>query len=62
MISSKEKEWFGQWFDSTYYHILYQHRDYAEARHFIDVLAAALLFSAGDRVMDLACGKGGGLC
>lgn len=58
MISTKEEEWFGQWFDSPYYHILYQHRDYEEARHFIDVLGAALLFSKGDRVMDLACGKG----
>lgn len=58
MSSSKEKEWFGQWFDSPYYHILYQHRDHQEARHFIDVLGAALLFQPGDKLMDLACGKG----
>ena len=24
------------WFDSDYYHILYKHRDYNEARNFID--------------------------
>ncbi|MDN4166054.1 class I SAM-dependent methyltransferase [Cytophagales bacterium LB-30] len=51
-------EWFGQWFNSPYYHILYQHRDEKEAQHFIDTLQAALLFQPGDRVMDLACGKG----
>lgn len=52
------KEWFGQWFNSPYYHILYQHRDEKEAQHFIDTLQAALLFQPGDPVMDLACGKG----
>lgn len=52
------KEWFGEWFDSPYYHILYKNRDYAEARRFIDHLTNYLQPPKGARVMDLACGKG----
>ncbi|NJN24837.1 MAG: class I SAM-dependent methyltransferase [Cyclobacteriaceae bacterium] len=54
----KNKEWFGAWFDSPYYHILYKHRDDKEARGFIDHLITYFHFSAQDRIMDLACGKG----
>ena len=53
-----KNEWFGEWFDSPYYHILYQHRDHTEAKHFIDNLAEHLHFSAEDLILDLACGKG----
>ena len=28
----KTKEWFGEWFDSPYYHVLYKHRDDKEAK------------------------------
>lgn len=52
------KEWFGEWFDSPYYHILYKNRDFAEARRFIDHLTNYLQPPAGSKVMDLACGKG----
>lgn len=54
----EEKEWFGEWFDSPYYHILYKHRDYEEAEHFIDKLIRFFNFSPTDKIMDLACGKG----
>ncbi len=50
--------WFGAWFDSPYYHILYQHRDHEEAHLFIDRLAGYLNFNSDDRILDLACGKG----
>lgn len=52
------KDWFQTWFDATYYHILYQNRDEAEARHFIDNLIANMAIQADKRVLDLACGKG----
>lgn len=52
------KEWFGRWFDSPYYHILYKHRDLEEARHFIDQLISYLQFGQDDKILDLACGKG----
>jgi SAM-dependent methyltransferase len=54
----KNKEWFGEWFDSPYYHILYRHRDEEEARSFIDRLSAYLQLSRDHKILDLACGKG----
>ncbi|BDD08159.1 methyltransferase [Fulvitalea axinellae] len=58
MDNSTHKEWFGEWFDSPYYHILYKDRDYTEAQRFIDVLSMFLDFRAEDKILDLACGKG----
>jgi SAM-dependent methyltransferase len=52
------KEWFGTWFDSPYYHILYKHRDEEEARAFLSKLALELDFQKGQKFLDLACGKG----
>lgn len=54
----EEKEWFGEWFNSPYYHILYKHRDHEEAEHFIDNLIHYFGFQEEDKIMDLACGKG----
>ena len=54
----KKDEWFGEWFDSPYYHILYRHRDHSEAQHFIDNLIEHLKFTEDDLILDLACGKG----
>ena len=55
---SKKKEWFGEWFGSPYYHILYKNRDNTEAHTFIDNLCIYLGFSPQDKILDLACGKG----
>ncbi len=52
------KEWFGEWFDSPYYHILYRNRDYTEAQNFIDKIAGYLRLTPEDQILDLACGKG----
>jgi SAM-dependent methyltransferase len=54
----KVKEWFGEWFDSPYYHILYKHRDFTDARTFIDNLNRHFKFKYDERILDLACGKG----
>lgn len=54
----KTKEWFGEWFDSPYYHVLYKHRDEEEAKNFIDRLINYFQFSIDNRIQDLACGKG----
>ncbi|NNF01169.1 MAG: class I SAM-dependent methyltransferase [Bacteroidia bacterium] len=51
-------EWFADWFDSDYYHILYQHRDDVEAAQFLDNLIAHLDVDREDQILDLACGKG----
>ena len=46
------------WFDSDYYHILYKHRDYNEARNFIDNIVKYLDLKKGSKILDLACGIG----
>jgi SAM-dependent methyltransferase len=51
-------EWFGEWFDSPFYHILYQNRDYKEAERFIGNIHAYLDPVKGSAAVDLACGKG----
>jgi len=51
-------EWFVSWFDSPYYHILYQSHDATEAKQFMDKLLHPLALPAGVRILDLACGKG----
>jgi SAM-dependent methyltransferase len=53
-----EKEWFKYWFNSKYYHILYNNRDEHEAEEFIGKLTAFLQLPAGAKVLDVACGKG----
>jgi SAM-dependent methyltransferase len=58
MSETKHPEWFECWFDSPYYHILYNNRDYSEAELFIDNLIRFLQFRSTSRFLDLACGKG----
>ncbi|MBI2259850.1 MAG: class I SAM-dependent methyltransferase [Flavobacteriia bacterium] len=54
----KNIEWFAEWFDSRYYHVLYQHRDEQEAGLFINQLMNVLKLHKGSKVLDIACGKG----
>ena len=51
-------DWFETWFDSEYYHLLYNNRSHEEAREFINNLDERLPLPKGSRVLDLACGKG----
>ncbi|MFM2136791.1 MAG: hypothetical protein RL021_2191 [Bacteroidota bacterium] len=51
-------DWFENWFDSPYYHLLYRHRDTVEAREFLDRLISRIPFHKGATVLDVACGKG----
>ncbi len=52
------KEWFETWFDSPYYHILYDHRNEEEASNFILKLKDFLSLDQHHNVLDLACGAG----
>lgn len=52
------KEWFSEWFNSPYYHILYQNRDEKEAEFFLRNVVRELHFEPRHRIIDLACGKG----
>lgn len=54
----KQKEWFAEWFDTTYYHTLYKNRDEEEAANFISRLIDNLKLPKSAYLLDLACGKG----
>ncbi len=53
-----ENEWFSNWFNSPYYHLLYFDRDEQEAAAFIDQLIRHLNPRAEAKMLDIACGKG----
>lgn len=53
-----KKEWFSEWFNTPYYHILYKDRDDTEAQLFIDNLITRLEPKRDSKILDLACGKG----
>lgn len=53
-----KKDWFDEWFDTVYYHILYKNRDYREAGVFLDNVIKHLSIEANSTILDLACGKG----
>ena len=50
--------WFINWFDSTYYHLLYKDRDEKEAKIFIDNLVSYFQIPKKSTLLDVACGKG----
>lgn len=51
-------DWFVDWFDSAYYHILYRQRDQGEADRFVDNIATRISISNHDDVLDIPCGRG----
>jgi len=50
--------WFVDWFDSPYYHMLYDHRNDEEAADFIGVILQHLNLPEQAELWDIACGKG----
>src|SRR3954467_1536656 len=54
----QKAEWYVDWFNSPYYHLLYNNRNYEEARVFMEDLCAFLQLGPHSRIWDLACGKG----
>jgi SAM-dependent methyltransferase len=57
-MSENTQNWFVNWFDTPYYHILYKERNEKEAKLFIDNLSFYLSLEKGSKILDLACGKG----
>ncbi|MFZ9586728.1 MAG: class I SAM-dependent methyltransferase [Crocinitomicaceae bacterium] len=53
-----KKDWFVDWFDTAYYHVLYRNRDEKEAERFIQKLMDYLNLPSNSSLLDLACGKG----
>jgi SAM-dependent methyltransferase len=56
--NDRKGQWFENWFDSKYYHILYGNRDQAEADRFMNNLIGFLAIPPHSRIHDLCCGKG----
>ena len=50
--------WYKNWFDSEYYHILYNKRDHNEAELFVNNLLKILSPNKEAYFLDLCCGKG----
>jgi SAM-dependent methyltransferase len=53
-----QENWFKDWFNSPYYHILYKNRDENEAMQLIDKLISHLNLPKHSKIVDVACGKG----
>ena len=58
MERKDDSAWYSTWFDSPFYHILYQHRNHSEAEKAVNTLLAFAGVEKGSVVMDLCCGKG----
>ena len=51
-------QWFHTWFNSPYYHFLYNDRNNQEAEYFIKNLVDYLPLKSSDKLLDIACGRG----
>jgi SAM-dependent methyltransferase len=51
-------EWYKDWFDTEYYNLLYSHRNFDEARIFVENITKYLELQLKSKVLDLACGEG----
>jgi len=56
--TKNNSEWFKDWFNSPYYHLLYNNRSTTEANLFISNLTKHLQLKKDAAIWDLACGKG----
>lgn len=50
--------WFNGWFGTPWYAMLYSHRDEEDAAILVEPLVAKGALRPGDKVLDLACGRG----
>ncbi|MDB2385219.1 methyltransferase domain-containing protein [Polaribacter sp.] len=54
----KKKDWFKDWFNTPYYHILYKHRNDDDAQFFMRNITTFLKLPKSTHILDLPCGKG----
>ena len=54
----KQKDWFTDWFNTPYYHILYKDRNDADAQLFMKNITEFLALPKTTHILDLPCGKG----
>ncbi len=53
-----QDSWYQQWFNTQYYHKLYDHRNDKEAELFMKNLIAFLNLPKKSKILDLPCGRG----
>lgn len=54
----KTTDWFTDWFNTPYYHILYKHRNDVDAKFFMKKITSYLKLPKTAHILDLPCGKG----
>ena len=54
----KTKDWFTDWFNTSYYHTLYKERNDGEAQVFMKNITSFLNLPKTTHILDLPCGKG----
>ena len=54
----KTKDWFTDWFNTPYYHILYKERNDEDAQVFMRNITSFLNLPKTSHILDLPCGKG----
>jgi SAM-dependent methyltransferase len=54
----KTEDWFTDWFNTPYYHILYKDRNDADAQLFMKNITTFLALPKTTHILDLPCGKG----
>ncbi|QOD61482.1 class I SAM-dependent methyltransferase [Polaribacter haliotis] len=54
----KTKDWFTEWFNTSYYHILYKDRNDSDAQLFMKNITEFLALPKSTHILDLPCGKG----
>lgn len=54
----ENEDWFTDWFNTPYYHILYKDRNDADAQLFMKNITSFLALSKDTHILDLPCGKG----
>tara|TARA_R110002126_G_scaffold112105_1_gene250138 strand:- start:670 stop:1395 length:726 start_codon:yes stop_codon:yes gene_type:complete len=54
----KKKDWFTDWFNTPYYHILYKNRNDEDAQLFMKNITEFLALPKTTHILDLPCGKG----
>ena len=57
-MTNNKSEWYLDWFNSPFYHLLYKERDSSEATYFMNNLINKLQIDKNSSILDLACGRG----
>jgi 2-polyprenyl-3-methyl-5-hydroxy-6-metoxy-1,4-benzoquinol methylase len=54
----KTQDWYSEWFNTPYYHILYKERNDKDAELFMKNMTSFLNLPKSAHILDLPCGKG----